>query len=88
LGHPVHALKQLVYERLWSFSFHPLFFGPPFSGPAYSGLRNDIYCVGWGVKLYSLIPAISGPAFSVDPEGPLMSFALYNPYHTNTAHEQ
>jgi len=29
-------------------------------------LRNDLYCVGWGVKLYSLTPAITRLKFLTD----------------------
>ena len=35
------------------------FLVPPSERPASFRLRNDLYCVGWNVKLYSLLPLLS-----------------------------
>ena len=47
-----HTLRELFVKQAVYVHFTP----DPSNPNLLSALRNDLYCVGWGVKLYSLTP--------------------------------
>ena len=70
--HSSDKCSALLYERLWSFSFHPLSFRSSFSGPAFFS----------PVKWSSIFPVLQFPVlhFPVFRIGPPFSTRTFRPF--------